>query len=91
MNTNYKSIFTQFKTFNKVSEDCLYLNVFVPIDATNKSASKAVMVYIHGGSFEIGGNNAPLLNPTLMVNQSDTIIVTIQYRLGVLREMINST
>lgn len=36
-----------------VSEDCLNLNVFVPV---NSSGPLPVMVFFHGGSFDEGSN-----------------------------------
>jgi len=42
-----------------VSEDCLYLNVFVPYDTyldRNLSLSP-ILVFIHGGSFTSGNEN----------------------------------
>ncbi|KAG5985872.1 hypothetical protein E4U52_000845, partial [Claviceps spartinae] len=36
------------------SEDCLFLNVFAPGAPPWPSSSKAVMVWLHGGSFQFG-------------------------------------
>jgi carboxylesterase type B len=63
-----------------ISEDCLYLNVFVP-KSTNTS-NKAVMLFIHGGNFQYQGADSLLIDGRYFANYSDTIIVTIQYRLG---------
>ena len=65
-----------------MSEDCLYLNVFVP--KTNISASKPVMLFIHGGNFQYTGANSPVHDGRYFSNNSDVLIVTIQYRLGAL-------
>ncbi|XP_037773831.1 cholinesterase 1-like isoform X1 [Penaeus monodon] len=59
-------------------EDCLYLNVFTPSMQEN---NYPVMVYIHGGAFLTG--NASRHNPELFLDH-DIVVVTIQYRLGVL-------
>jgi para-nitrobenzyl esterase len=61
------------------SEDCLYLNVFAPADASDRN--RPVMVYIHGGSLETGESND--YNPAAMVKDG-AIVVTINYRLGAL-------
>ncbi|XP_025083553.1 cholinesterase 2-like isoform X2 [Pomacea canaliculata] len=68
--------------YNGTSEDCLTLNVFVPIggDVTS-GALKPVMVWIHGGGFIMG--DAASFRPTKLVADNDVIVVTIQYRLGV--------
>ena len=65
----------------ETSEDCLYLNVFVP--KTN-TPSKAVMLFIHGGNFQYTGANSLVHDGRYFANTSDVIIVSIQYRLGAL-------
>ncbi|KAJ7137136.1 Alpha/Beta hydrolase protein [Mycena epipterygia] len=42
---------TQTATTSTTSEDCLFLNVFLPI-ATTASSALPVLVYFHGGGFE---------------------------------------
>ena len=63
----------------KLSEDCLYLNVYVPKGGAQQ---KAVMLFIHGGNFQYLGANSVRLNGTFLASQGDVIVVTIQYRLG---------
>jgi para-nitrobenzyl esterase len=61
------------------TEDCLYLNVYAP---NQPGAPKApVMIYIHGGSNQVGESDD--IDPTGMVSQK-VVVVTINYRLGVL-------
>ncbi|KAL9970956.1 hypothetical protein ACROYT_G023425 [Oculina patagonica] len=65
----------------QLSEDCLFLNVFVP--STVKPDDKlAVMVYIHGGSFSLGSST--LYHGGVLAGFNDVIVVSINYRLGVL-------
>jgi para-nitrobenzyl esterase len=61
------------------SEDCLYLNVFAPADASDRNLP--VMVWIHGGSLLTGESND--YNPAALV-RNGVIVVTINYRLGAL-------
>ena len=43
-----------------MDEDCLYLNVFVPvISSTPPPNGLPVQVYLHGGAFQQGGSNRP--------------------------------
>lgn len=60
-----------------LSEDCLFLNVYVP--AVRKQ-DLAVMVFIHGGGF-ITGSSDPVISDTLAAH-GEVIIVTINYRLS---------
>jgi carboxylesterase type B len=77
----------------KQDEQCLYLNIFKPIVPSNHS-SLPVFVWIHGGSHRAGcaSQSIPLLfNGTNMITHSPpdqpVIIITINYRLGVLTNM----
>ncbi|CAB3400822.1 unnamed protein product [Caenorhabditis bovis] len=63
------------------SEDCLFLNIFTPNNATSTSMLP-VYVYIHGGGFVEGsGNMGGDIYPNL-VNKGNIVMVTINYRLG---------
>ena len=63
------------------SEDCLYLNVYVPASAkaTNKLP---VMFWIHGGGYTAGSGSEPRYTNSGLVPRG-VILVTINYRLGV--------
>jgi para-nitrobenzyl esterase len=63
------------------SEDCLYLNVYVPAGA--KATSKLpVMFWIHGGAYTAGAGSEPRYTNSALVRRG-VILVTINYRLGV--------
>jgi para-nitrobenzyl esterase len=64
----------------QTSEDCLYLNVWTP--QFRSDASLPVMVWIHGGGNVEGPQEWPPLGPTLAAHR--VVVVTINYRLGVL-------
>jgi para-nitrobenzyl esterase len=64
---------------NRKSEDCLYLNVWAPKNAKNLP----VMVWIHGGGY-YGGSAAQPSYDGANLAKHGAIIVTINYRLGVL-------
>ena len=63
------------------SEDCLYLNVYTPANATAKS-KLPVMFWIHGGGFSGGGSNEPRHNGDFLPLKG-VLLITINYRLGV--------
>ncbi|XP_065216359.1 carboxylic ester hydrolase-like [Planococcus citri] len=62
-------------------EDCLYLNVFVPNELFNSTGKAPVMVAIHGGAYRYGDGAG--YHPGYLMN-SDIIIVTMNYRMGIL-------
>lgn len=65
----------------KQSEDCLYLNIYLPEKQFIDGKTTPVMVYIHGGGFGVGG--ADIYNGDRLSAFHDVIVVTINYRLNV--------
>ncbi|XP_036604054.1 cocaine esterase-like [Trichosurus vulpecula] len=63
-----------------VSEDCLYLNIYVPVHA-KEGDRLPVMVWIHGGALVFGG--ASIYDGSVLSASQNVVVVTIQYRLGV--------
>jgi para-nitrobenzyl esterase len=61
------------------AEDCLFLNVWTP--ALDR-ARRPVMVWIHGGAFVMGSGSTPIYDGTTLARRGDTVVVTINYRLG---------
>ena len=70
-----------FLVQNKVSEDCLYLNVWTP--RISSKADLPVIVFIPGGGFVEGSGEVPVYNGTHLAS-TGLVIVTINYRLGAL-------
>jgi para-nitrobenzyl esterase len=63
------------------SEDCLFLNVYTPADATDKS-KLPVMFWIHGGGYSGGASSEPRHNGDFLPLKG-VVLITINYRLGV--------
>ncbi|HEY5759027.1 MAG TPA: carboxylesterase family protein [Steroidobacter sp.] len=61
------------------SEDCLTLNVWAPSGAKKLP----VMVWIHGGGLLVGSSSEPLYDGVKMAQQG-IVVVSINYRLGLL-------
>lgn len=69
----------------KVSEDCLYLNVFVPLDVDFRSPLQRplpVLLWVHGGDFIAGSASKPLYDGRFVSNLTHTVVVSVEYRLG---------
>lgn len=66
------------------NEDCLYLNIWSPPGkgADKQAGPLPVMVWVHGGS-NVGGAGSLYHGGNLAVQQ-DVVVVTINYRLGLL-------
>ena len=65
------------------SEDCLTLNVWSNMNGP--AEGKTVMVFFHGGSYGWGATSDPLYDGhNLAEKYPDVILVTVEYRLGIL-------
>ncbi|CAE8600347.1 unnamed protein product [Polarella glacialis] len=64
------------------AEDCLYLNVYSPLERPAKPVP--VMLWIYGGGFQGGGGNETRLNGTwdVALTNGGVVIVTFNYRLN---------
>ncbi|XP_052022993.1 pyrethroid hydrolase Ces2a-like isoform X1 [Apodemus sylvaticus] len=64
-----------------MSEDCLYLNIYTPVHA-QEGSNLPVMVWIHGGGLVLG--SASMFDVSVLAATEEIVIVSIQYRLGIL-------
>nr|XP_016847215.1 PREDICTED: cholinesterase isoform X2 [Anolis carolinensis] len=62
-----------------VSEDCLFLNIWVP--SPQPSGPAAVLVWIHGGAFYMGTGS---YDKSLLAATENIIVASLNYRLGAL-------
>jgi para-nitrobenzyl esterase len=62
-------------------EDCLYLNVWTP--AKSSEEALPVMVWIHGGGFQIGSSSLSMYNGEKLAGKG-LVVVSINYRLNYL-------
>ena len=60
------------------AEDCLFLNVYAPVNAQKAP----VMVWIHGGSFQMGAGSDDDLSR--LAREQGVVAVSLNYRLGAL-------
>ncbi|XP_070820772.1 bile salt-activated lipase-like [Chaetodon trifascialis] len=80
---------TLLQTKTQGSDDCLYLNIFVP-QGLKLSTNLPVMVYLFGGAFLLGASNdVAFLGNSLydgkeLAERGDVIVVTVNYRVGVM-------
>ena len=68
----------QSPTQQPQSEDCLFLNVWAPVDA---EAPLSVMVWIHGGGLTSGSAAVPTYNGSGLARRG-VLLVSFNYRLG---------
>ncbi|XP_035737129.1 esterase E4-like isoform X2 [Vespa mandarinia] len=82
--SKFGNISIQLTTSGKVigSDDCLYLNVYKS-KRIEMFAKLPVMVWIHCGGFYLGSGNDAMCSPDYIIRK-DIILVTFNYRLGVL-------
>lgn len=60
-----------------LSEDCLTLNVWTKRQVGE--LPKAVIVWIHGGSYRTGSSKFPIYNGKHIADQDDVVVVTLKY------------
>jgi acetylcholinesterase len=65
------------------SEDCLYLAIWTPANATTNS-KLPVLLFLPGGGFQTGGINSKYYNPTSWIERSQShIVITVNYRVNI--------
>ncbi|KAG7314317.1 hypothetical protein KOW79_021620 [Hemibagrus wyckioides] len=69
------------------SEDCLYLNLYVPTRERSvlrdaRDDPWPVMLFIHGGSYMDGTGN--IMDGSVLASYGNVIVITLNYRIGVL-------
>lgn len=72
---------------DSMSEDCLFLDIYRPIDGSADVRTKRpVMVWIHGGGMITGDSGSwsslDIGNGTVLASQQGVVVVSINYRLG---------
>eukprot|EP00039_Didymoeca_costata_P024508 m.10515 g.10515 ORF g.10515 m.10515 type:complete len:549 (+) comp4275_c0_seq1:25-1671(+) len=72
-----------FSETSLMSEDCLYLNIWLPKDIAKKN-NTPILLFFYGGSWAEGSAMSPLYNGDSIADlYDDTIVVTTNYRLNV--------
>jgi para-nitrobenzyl esterase len=65
---------------SKMSEDCLFLNVWTP-GLDNKK--RPVMVWLHGGGFSSGSGGESITEGGNLAGKGDVVVVSVNHRLNV--------
>jgi para-nitrobenzyl esterase len=73
-----------FWSLPKTSEDCLFLNIWVPA----KAHKAPVFLWIHGGALSGGSGGEPLYDGAKMAEKG-IVVVTINYRMGPLGFLVH--
>ena len=90
-NSSFAGI-NMWKSPGPFSEDCLYLNIWTPaiayhrkaIPAADPSEKTPILVFFHGSSAYQSSSNLDLYDPSTFVAATNIIVITVNYRLGVL-------
>ncbi|MFA5182491.1 MAG: carboxylesterase/lipase family protein [Syntrophales bacterium] len=70
----------------KLAEDCLYLNIWKPVNPPAKKLP--VLVWIHGGGFLVGAGSGPEY-PGDKLARKGVLVVSLNYRLGPLGFLVH--
>jgi para-nitrobenzyl esterase len=77
---DYAPAAPQNNTDERISEDCLFLNVWTP--GVEREAKRPVMFYVHGGAYAHGSGASPLYDGTELCRRGDVVVVTVNHRLN---------
>ncbi len=70
----------QSRPNERVSEDCLFLNIWTP--ALRDGRKRPVMFYIHGGAYSNGSGSSALYDGGRLCRRGDVVVVTVNHRLN---------
>jgi acetylcholinesterase len=86
------SMWSIFPTNSTISEDCLYLSIWLPLEAYQRlnlqsglplqSPKIPIIVFFHGGKSIQGSSILDIYNPSAFVAATNTIFISVNYRLG---------
>ena len=77
MQTNAMHMLSPKMTYG---EDCLYLNIWSPINDQKSETLKPVMFWIHGGALQIGSSSETFYDGQVIAAKGDVVVVSINYR-----------
>ena len=80
-NSSIRQAWDGFSEQDNICEDCLYLNIYTPINASKSEQRYPVLAYIHGGGF-FAGTPVQVVSPGEYLPLRGVVLVCIQYRLG---------
>jgi carboxylesterase type B len=75
----------------RLSEDCLYLNIYTPRVQAQPGQLLPVMFFMPGGRYEQGDAGSSMYSGAFMANHTSTILVTTNYRLGALGFLVTDS
>ncbi|KAJ9601115.1 hypothetical protein L9F63_000694, partial [Diploptera punctata] len=94
-NSCYQERYEYFKGFEgeemwnpntNISEDCLYLNIWVPqrvrLRHSGEHPKIPILVWIYGGGYMSGTSTLDVYDADIVVATSDIIVASMQYRVG---------
>ncbi|XP_067949389.1 acetylcholinesterase-like isoform X2 [Watersipora subatra] len=85
----YDGVFGKFagsdmwNPYEPQSEDCLYINAWVP-NPDDQATKKPIMVWIYGGGFYSGSSTLDVYDGRYLAASQNVIVISMQYRLGIL-------
>ena len=66
----------------EISEDCLYLNVWVPEQVLTGSELSPLLVWIYGGGYMTGTSTLEVYDADILSAMTGLIVCSLQYRVG---------
>ena len=76
-------VFDEWNTKAPLSEDCLFLNVWVP-KKLRAYRNASALIWIHGGGFSSGASTLDQYDGAYLAVTSDVIVASMNYRVGAL-------
>ncbi|XP_076055027.1 uncharacterized protein LOC143033450 isoform X2 [Oratosquilla oratoria] len=78
----YKYLTRLLPHLQEQNEDCLFLNVYTPLEALENKRQLPVIVFIHGESYEWNSGNP--YDGSVLASYGKVVVVTVNFRLGIL-------